>query len=1026
MRFGSDMSLASEPVSHDHRLGPVSNIPLGEGRLFDVAGCQVVVFRLRDGAVRATVPVGSHPDGSTGRHVGESPAAVATYPVRVEDGEIILTLVPVVPDGSSGVAHGDGRVSASGRSSRSTEDSPVLQLLTETLLRQEGPELVALVERVQALTLRSMHSPKVEDRELQQVLSSLDVASEIRLVRALSASFYLSNLNQQVRQVTELATCDSQLSDPLRQAIERIANENVSQELTEEVLGRLELRPVFTAHPTEIARRSVLTTLRQSADLLLERSDPRLSAHERLRIDRRLAELVDVLWQTDELRQDPPEPAEEADAIIYYLDKLCPNIVPDLLEDFEHEIRRLGVALPLIARPVRFGTWVGGDRDGNPYVTPAVTVRVLERQHKHALDNLITAVEGLGRQLSSSTAVVAISDGLEQSLARDRACLPAVFERLSRRRANEPYRLKCSYIRQRLVNTRRRLTAGTPHEPGQDYVQARDLLDDLAVMQASLMENRGKLLAQGPLRRVMRMATVFGFHLATMDIREDADKHHAVVGSLFEHVDDLPVCYGELKPAIRARLLVDELRLRRPLTPPISVLPAAAAETMEIFRTIRFALDRFGSEALESYIVSRTRGADDILAVVVLAREAGLVDIHVGIARLGFVPLIETREELPRAGHILDELLSEPTYRRLVSLRGDIQEVMLGYSDSNKEAGITTSQWEIHKAQRHLRDVARRHGVVLRLSHGRGGTVSRGGGPTHDAILAQPFGVNEGPIKLTEQGEVIFAKYGLPRLARHHLEVALGAVLEASLVHRESRQPDDVLARWDEAMELISEEAYRAYQTLVDSRGLVTYFLASTPVEELPRLNIGSRPSRRSPGGATTGAAIKELRAIPWVFGWTQSRQIVPGWFGLGTGLAAARQAGLGATVKQMVQSWHFFRTFVSNVEMTLAKTDLHIAAHYVNSLVDPSLHHLFDVIQAEYQRTVAELLLVTGERKILDRDPGLQHAIHARKASLDPLCYLQVSLLRRLRQSPQPNPLVQRALLLTVNGIAAGLQNTG
>ena len=896
------------------------------------------------------------------------------------------------------------------------EDSLLVRLLTETLARQEGPELVALVERVQALTQRSGSD------ELQQVLSALDVSSEIRLVRALTAYFYLANLAQQVQQVIDLTGRDNHRPSPLRHAMERIAAGDAPREVTAEVLGRLELRPVFTAHPTEVARRSVLTILRHTADLLIQRSDPRLGEPDRARIDRRLAELVDVLWQTDELRQDPPEPPEEADAVIYYLDKVCHLAVPDLLEDLEREVAGLGLELARTARPLRFGTWVGGDRDGNPHVTPAVTLRVLEQQHMHALDNLIEALEGLGRQLSCSTSVVAVGDRLKESLASDRTDLPAVYERLGRRRAGEPYRLKCSYIRQRLVNTRARLAAGAPHVPGQDYADSEGLLDDLAVLEASLVANRGELLARGPVRRVMRMAAVFGFHLAVMDIREDADKHHAVVESLFDELDEGRVPYGELKPQLRARLLVEELRLRRPLTPPISVLPPGPAATMEIFKTIRAALDRFGPAALESYIVSRTRGADDILAAVVLAREAGLVDTHVGVARLGFVPLFETREELPLAGYILDELLSEPIYRRLVTLRGDIQEVMLGYSDSNKDAGITTSQWEIHKAQRHLRDVAERHRVTLRLFHGRGGTISRGGGPTHDAILAQPFGVNEGPIKLTEQGEVIFAKYGLRGLARHHLETALAATLEASVAHRYSRQPPDVLARWDQAMELISDQACRAYQGLVGSRGLVDYFLTSTPVEELPGLHIGSRPSRRSPGCA----GIAELRAIPWVFGWTQSRQIVPGWFGLGTGLAAARQAGLGDTLTQMMESWHFFRTFLSNVEMTLAKTDLRIAAQYVTGLVDPRLHHIFHIIGAEHQRTVSELLQITGEHRILDRDPDLQRALEARSASLNPLCELQVSLLRRLRACDHPDPLLRRALLLTVNGIAAGLQNTG
>jgi phosphoenolpyruvate carboxylase len=1036
----------SPPMRDEHILGPVSRVPLGEGRVFDVAGSRVAVFRLRDGAVRAITPLCPHRGGpladglvggttiicplhgwqfdlSTGSRIG-APEAVTTYPVRVEDGQIILTLAGAEPSPTRmvGAAPHPDRPDRPSRLNISGEESPLIRLLTETLMRQEGPELVALVERVHTLTSPSPDAGAIEDREFGPVLSELDMDREIRLVRALSAYFYLTNLAQQVQQAADITDQDSRHASILRGAVDRMGDEGASAELIAQVLGRLELRPVFTAHPTEVVRRSILTTLRQIADLLHERSDPRLPTLDRARIDRRLAELVDLLWQTDELRQDRPEPAEEADAVIYYLDRLCPRIVPDLLEDFEHELSRLGLEPPATARPVRFGTWVGGDRDGNPYVTPAVTLRVLDKQHRHAIDNLIAAVESLQRQMSPSTAVVAISDCLAQSLAEDRVHLPVVFERLSRRRAGEPYRLKCSYIRTRLINTRQRLATGAAHTPGQDYADVGQLLADLEVMQTSLMDNRGELLARGPLHRVMRIAAVFGFHLATMDIREDASKHHAVLASLFDRVGDLPVPYDDLTPDARARLLAGELSLPRPLTPPISTLPPAPAATMEIFRTVREALDRFGPEAVESYIVSRTRGADDILAAVVLAREAGLVDVRLGVARIGFVPLFETRTELPRAGGIVDELLSEPAYRRLVALRGDIQEVMLGYSDSNKEAGITTSQWEIHKAQRRLRDVAARHGVVLHLFHGRGGTVSRGGGPAHDAILAQPYGVNHGPIKLTEQGEVIFAKYGLPHLARYNLEAALGAVLQASLAHRYSREPTDTLDRWDQAMELISEQAWGAYQQLIDSPGLVDYFLTSTPVEELPGLNIGSRPSRRSPGAV----GIAELRAIPWVFGWTQSRQIVPGWYGLGTGLAAAREAGLGDTLTEMLRSWHFFRTFVSNVEMTLAKTDLRIAAGYVHRLVDPSLHHLFDRIRAEHRRTVTELLQVTGEQRILDRDPALQRVIHTRRAWLDPLCHLQVSLLDRLRHSTCPDPQLRRALLLTVNGIAAGLQNTG
>jgi phosphoenolpyruvate carboxylase len=917
----------------------------------------------------------------------------------------------------------DGAEPVSGPEAALRRDIRLLgRLLGETLVRHEGQALLDLVEGVRAKSKAARDAPSGDGGdELDELLSNLDLPTATLLVRAFSAYFHLANIAEQAHRAderTQVGADDGALS----RVVDGIAKVDLAPGELVDVLGRLELRLVLTAHPTEAVRRSILTKRRRIAALLEQRSDPGVSEDDRRRAERELAETVDLIWQTDELRRQRPTPADEARSVIFYLDGLFRETMPDLLDDLATHLARLGVTLPRGARPVRFGTWVGGDRDGNPAVTPDVTLDVLTLQRQFALANLTAAVDDLISRLSSSTRIVGVSDALRASLMADADVLPEVQRRFGGLNAEEPYRLKCSFVQERLSNTRRRLSEGLPPRAGTEYTRTEELLDDLGLVRTSLLENRGDLVATGSVDRVLRVAAASGMSLATMDIRDHADRHHAALAVLFDRLDPTATPYLRLSRPERADLLSVELRTPRPLTSPATRVDGEAAEMLQLFVTIRRALDLLGDDVIESYIVSMTKGADDVLAAAVLAREAGLVDLTADTARIGFVPLLETVDELRRAGQVLDALLSDPGYRRIVTLRGDVQEVMLGYSDSNKDAGITTSLWEIHRAQRALRDAARRHRVLLRLFHGRGGTVGRGGGPTGEAILAQPYGTLDGAIKITEQGEVVSDKYGLPSLARRNLELATAAVLEASLLHRESRVPESVIHSWDEVMDAVSEAAYAAYRRLIEDSRLVAYFRASTPVEELAALNIGSRPVRRSSGSA----GIDDLRAIPWVFGWTQSRQIVPGWFGVGAGLEQAVAAGGSDRLRGMFGEWHFFRTFVSNVEMVLFKTDLDIARRYVEQLADPSLHDLFAMIVDEHRRTVAQVLAITGERRLLDHHPLLQRTLDTRNAYLDPISYLQVSLLRRLRSDAHPEPELWRALLLSINGIANGLRNTG
>jgi phosphoenolpyruvate carboxylase len=915
----------------------------------------------------------------------------------------------------------------------------------------------------------------VNSEAISEVIRAMDLADGIAAARAFSLYFQLINiLEQHIEEHTYVESLRHSPSgekqwDPFlpplanqsepetfRQLFERLRALNVPPSALENLLRELDIRLVFTAHPTEIVRHTVRHKQRRVASLI-DRLEEATNEDDQALLRQQLEEEIRLWWRTDELHQFKPTVLDEVEFALHYFQEVLFDSMPLLLQRIRAALK---ASYPDVDPPrdsfCTFGSWVGADRDGNPSVTPEITWRAACYQRQMMLNRYIQAVTELRDQLSISMQWSQVSPALLESLEMDRLRFPEVYEERAARYRLEPYRLKLSYMleRLRLAERRNHLLAEAGWEsppsdlPGQSspdlhYASEEDLRNDLELIRNSLQATG--LTCEGLIGLISQVHT-FAFCLASMDIRQESTRHSDAIDELTRYLQ-LPVPYGEMGEEERVEWLLAELQTRRPLLPPSASWSAATAETFAVFQMLQRLQQEFGARICRTYVISMSHTVSDLLEVLLLAKEAGLVDPVAKRSQLLAIPLFETVEDLQRAPAVMSRLFEEPFYREL--LRSDrqvpLQEVMLGYSDSNKDSGFLASNWEIHRAQIALQQLANQQSICLRIFHGRGGSVGRGGGPAYQAILAQPSGTLRGKIKITEQGEVLASKYSLPELALYNLETVTTAVLQSSLV---STRIDDTPS-WNALMERLASRSREHYRTLVhDNPDLVAFFQQVTPIEEISKLQISSRPARRKSGARDLSA----LRAIPWVFGWTQSRFLLPSWYGVGTALEEElRHDPEQLELLQLLyQRWPFFRMLISKVEMTLSKVDLDLAQHYVTHLGRPenreAFVRIFEAIAAEFALTHQLVLRISNHRRLLDGDPALQLSVDLRNRTIIPLGFLQVALLRRLRDQNRQPPISEatsegtatvgghtysrsellRGALLTINGIAAGMRNTG
>jgi phosphoenolpyruvate carboxylase len=894
------------------------------------------------------------------------------------------------------------------------------RILGDTVRDQEGDEVFDLVERIRQTSIRfHRDDDRPARRELETILDSMSTSETVLIVRAFSYFSHLANIAEDQNNIRQMRARSAAGGPPLPGTLPLTLSHARTAGLSAADLRRFFatalVSPVLTAHPTEVRRKSTIDREMEIAALLNQRERIQLTPEELAASDEELRREVLTLWQTNLLRRTKLTVLDEVANGLSFYDYTFLYEVPRLHCAIEDQLNAADGKQEELASFLRMGSWIGGDRDGNPFVTAEVMRGTLKMQSSRVLRYYLEEVHALGAELSLAAHLADVSEELRALAERSPDTSP--------HRSGEPYRLAVSGIYARLTATAVRLDVETTRAPvGQAaaYADVGEFKADLDTLHRSLISNNSRVIARGRLRLLRRAVDCFGFHLARLDMRQNSAVHERTVAELIDAATP-GMSYLALNEEARIELLASELGNARPL---ISSFVKYSEETLgelAVFRAAAEAHARFGADVIPQCIISMCKGISDMLEVALLLKEVGLV-VPSGRSAINIVPLFETIGDLQASAGIMDRLLSLHEYRKLVDSRGAIQEVMLGYSDSNKDGGFVTSGWELYKAEIGLVEVFARHHLRLRLFHGRGGSVGRGGGPSYDAIVAQPGGAVNGQIRITEQGEIISSKYSNAEVGRSNLEILAAATLETSLLQPRQSAPS---REYLEAMDELSALAFKAYRGLVyETEGFADYFWASTVITEIATLNIGSRPASRK-----KTRDIEDLRAIPWVFSWAQCRLMLPGWYGFGSAVEAwmAKHPDKGMPfLRELYREWPFFRTLLSNMDMVLAKSSIAIASRYAELVPDRALREkIFGRIRREWHSSIERLLNIMGQERLLQGNALLERSIRNRFPYLDPLNHVQVELLKEHRAN-NPDEQVLRGIQLTINGISAGLRNSG